>query len=67
MINEEKWNIEHILVLWGFIFIVIGILGVLQMGLLEGLSNFFAFGSILLVIGFILLFVVILLDKSKSK
>lgn len=67
MISEKKWSNENILVLWGFIFIVMGILGVLQMGLLEGLSNFFAFGSILLIIGFILLFIVILFDKSKSK
>ena len=67
MMKEEKMSVENLVFLWGFIFIVMGILGVMQMGILEGLSDFIAFGSILMIIGFILLIVVIFLDKSKSK
>lgn len=44
-----------------------GVLSIIQIGLLEQLSDFIYFGLILMVIGVIILSAVNLVDKSKSK
>ncbi len=67
MLNEGMMKMWDILMLWGVILTMMGILGIIQMGLLEKLSDFIIYGLIFVVAGIILLVGLSLAEKSKAK
>ncbi|MFX1566915.1 MAG: hypothetical protein ACFFCV_00950 [Promethearchaeota archaeon] len=67
MENNEKMSNENLIILWGFILTIIGGLGMVQIGLLEGLDDFLIIGSIPFIIGIIILVCIAIIDKKKNK
>ena len=67
MRNTNKIKFEEMLVLWGFIIFVLGALGIIQIGLLEGLSDLIPLSLFLLILGVLILFFVIVFDNVKAK
>ena len=66
MENNKKMNNENLIMLWGFIFFIVGALGMVQIGLLEGLDDFQIIGAIPFIIGIIILLCMAFIDKKKS-
>jgi hypothetical protein len=64
--NEEKVKNVDLFMMWGFIFFVLGALGVIQMGFLEGHSNYVLSGLLLILIGIVILVSTAVIDKFKS-
>ena len=50
MKDEEKVKNVDLFMMWGFTFFVLGALGVIQMGFLEGRSNYVLSGLLLILI-----------------
>ena len=67
MENNEKMSNDNLIMLWGFIFFIIGALSIVQIGLLEGLNDFLIIGLITFLIGIILLVFTAFIDKKKNK
>ncbi|MFX1329392.1 MAG: hypothetical protein ACFE91_14780 [Promethearchaeota archaeon] len=66
MNNNEKMRIEDLIMFCGFIFLIMGAIGIVYIGLLEGLNNIIIIGIIILIVGIIILLGIALLDKRKS-
>ncbi|TFG16637.1 MAG: hypothetical protein EU531_05785 [Promethearchaeota archaeon] len=64
---ENKWKISHkqIVLLFGFLFFSLGLLGIVQIGLLEGVMETIPYSLMILSIGIILL--IILFIKKLEK
>ncbi|MFX0176535.1 MAG: hypothetical protein ACFE85_09930 [Candidatus Hodarchaeota archaeon] len=58
---------EEILMLWGFLLLFLGIMGVVWMGILEGVSEIIIYAILLVIIGLFILIVLVIVDKKKSK
>jgi len=67
MQKDGKMKMGDSLMLWGVILTMMGILGIVQMGVLEHLPGFMLYGSILVLLGLILLVVVCIADRSKNR
>ena len=67
MSKDGKIKIGDSLMLWGVILTMMGILGIIQMGVMEGLPGFILYGSILVLLGLILLVVISITDGSRKK
>ncbi|MHA1491140.1 MAG: hypothetical protein ACTSRI_16015 [Promethearchaeota archaeon] len=67
MKDAEKVKIDDFIMLWGFIFFIMGLLGVLQIGFYEGLSDFYGPAFILLILGILIIVYLIINDKLRSK
>lgn len=63
--NEQISNLDFIM-LWGFILFVLGAIGAIQIGILEGINVFNIFGGLLMIIGVIFLCYTAIKDKLKS-
>jgi hypothetical protein len=63
--NNKKMNIEDFLMLWGFIFFIFGAIGTIQIGFLDGINIFILYGSLLMIIGIIILSYIAVADKKK--
>ncbi|MFX0057478.1 MAG: hypothetical protein ACFE8J_04185 [Candidatus Heimdallarchaeota archaeon] len=57
---------EEILMLWGFLLLFLGIMGVVWMGILEGVSEIIIYAILLVIIGLFILIVLVIVDKKKS-
>jgi len=66
MEDNEKMSNENLIMLWGFIFLIMGALGMVQIGLLDGLDDFLIIGSIPFIIGIIILVSIVFIDKKKN-
>ena len=66
MNSNEKMSIEELVMFWGFIFLIMGAIGIVNIGLLEGLNNILIIGIIILIVGIVILLGIALLDKRKS-
>jgi len=66
MEDNEKMSNENLIMLWGFIFLIMGALGMVQIGLLDGLDDFLIIGSIPFIIGIIILVSIAFIDKKKN-
>jgi len=66
MKDEEKVKNVDLFMMWGFTFFVLGALGVIQMGFLEGHSNYILSGLLLILIGIVILASIAIIDKFKS-
>jgi len=64
---KKGWTIsnQQILLLFGFIFFALGLLGIIQIGLLEGLIEIIPLSLIILLVGSGLLFIFLLIKPSK--
>lgn len=67
MKNQQKVQNKSLAIFWGFILIIIGAIGIIQIGLLEGLRQFIFYGVILFFIGVVILSLVIFFDKKTLK
>lgn len=67
MKNEGAMKYGDILMLWGMIFTMMGLLSVIQMGIMDGLPSFILTGSIFIVTGVILFILIILIEKKQLK
>ncbi|MFW9902227.1 MAG: hypothetical protein ACFFDY_13255 [Candidatus Thorarchaeota archaeon] len=67
MEDNEKMSNENLIMLWGFIFLIMGALGMVQIGLLDGLNDFLIIGSIPFIIGIIILVSIAFIDKKKNQ
>lgn len=56
---------QDVLLLWGFIFFTLGAIGLIQIGILEGVSELIIYAILLLFIGIIILLALVLMDKKK--
>lgn len=63
--DDGKIKKGDTLMLWGVILTMMGILGIIQMGVLERLKPFLIYGAILIVLGIILLVILCIIDKRK--
>ena len=63
--NEQMSNLNFIM-LWGFILFVLGAIGAIQIGILEGLIVIIIFGGLLMIIGVMFLCYLAIIDKLKS-
>jgi hypothetical protein len=66
MTNNMVKN-KDILMLWGFILFSLGALGLIQIGILEGLSEMIIYAILCLFIGIFILLAIVIMDKIKSK
>ncbi|MFX1296062.1 MAG: hypothetical protein ACFFD2_14585 [Promethearchaeota archaeon] len=67
MNNNEKMSNEDLIMFWGFIFLIMGAIGIVNVGFLEGLSNTLIVGIIILIIGIAILVSIAFINKRKSK
>ena len=67
MLKNGKIKTGDSLMLWGVILTMMGILGIIQMGVMEGLPGFILYGSILVLLGLILLVVISITDCSRNR
>ena len=67
MIKKGTMQYGDILMLWGVIFTMMGILSIINMGIMEGFMEFVITGIIFVVIGVIIFVVLILVDKNKNR
>ncbi|MFO7797805.1 MAG: hypothetical protein ACQERB_03435 [Promethearchaeati archaeon] len=67
MKNQKKVQNESLTIFWGFILIILGAIGVIQIGLLEGLTQFIIYGGILFFIGIVILSIVIFVYKDSTQ
>ena len=65
--NEWKINSVHITLLIGVLFFVLGTLGLIQIGILEGLSELIPISSTILILGVIFLGILIMKNKRSQK
>ena len=63
--NEQMSNLNFIM-LWGFILFVLGAIGAIQIGILEGLIVIIISGGLLMIIGVMFLCYLAIIDKLKS-
>ena len=67
MEENSKLKLDDFLMFWGFILFIFGLLGIVQLGLMDGLIGFIPVGLILLIIGtLILCFIAIIDNRNKS-
>ena len=66
MENNEKMSNQNLIMLWGFIFFIVGALGIVQIGLLEGLDDFLIIGSITFLVGIVILASIAIIDKKNA-
>ena len=66
MENNEKMSNQNLIMLWGFIFFIVGALGIVQIGLLEGLDDFLIIGSITFLVGIVILACIAIIDKKNA-
>jgi len=67
MVKEGAMKIGDILMLWGVIFTMMGILSIIQMGIMEHLSGFVLTGLIFMGVGICFFIGIILADKKKIR
>ena len=65
MIKEGAMQYGDVLMLWGVVFTMMGILSVIHMGIMEGFIEFVITGVIFVVVGVVIFVVIILVDKKK--
>jgi hypothetical protein len=63
MSNEWKINNLQVTLLIGVLFFVLGTLGLIQIGILEGMSDLIPASSIVLILGVIILAIIIIRNK----
>jgi len=66
MVNIMKKN-EDVLMLWGFLLLFLGLMGVVWIGILEGVSELIIYAILLVILGFFILLFTAIMDKIKSK
>ena len=64
--KNENLDFEPFLMLWGFILFIFGVIGTIQIGILDGLNIFILYGSLMMIIGLIFLLYLALKDKMKE-
>ncbi len=67
MAKEGAMKYGDIIMLWGMIFTMMGLLSIIQMGIMEGLPGFILTGGIFVGIGIIVFFVLILVDRNNTR
>ena len=67
MVDDGAMKFGDILLLWGVIFTMMGLLSIIQMGIMESLPGFVLTGVLFEGLGIALFLGVILLDKKKAK
>ena len=67
MIKKGAMQYGDILMLWGVIFTMMGILSIIHMGIMEGFMEFVITGIIFVVIGVLIFVILILADKNKTR
>ena len=67
MIQNEAMQYGDILMLWGIIFTMMGVLSIIHMGIMEGFMVFVITGAIFVGVGVAIFIVVILVDKKKAR
>ena len=67
MTNNKKMKIEDFVMLWGFIFFALGAIGLIQIGLLESLSDIVIASLFVFIIGLILIIGIAIRDKLRAK
>jgi hypothetical protein len=63
--ENSKVKLHDFLMYWGFILLIFGLLGIIQIGLMDGLSGFIPVGLTLAVIGILILCFVVIIDKKN--
>ena len=66
MSNNERISGEQMILLFGFLFFVLGTLGVIQIGILEGLVEIISISLVLLLIGIGMLVFLIIKERISS-
>lgn len=64
MENKGKMNKKDFILLWGFIFIIFGLIGLIQIGFMESLFSIIIPSVLFIAIGFIVLGYLILLERK---
>jgi hypothetical protein len=67
MAKEGAMHYGDILMLWGVIFSMMGILSIIQMGIMDGFMEFVITGIVFVVIGVVIFVILILVDKKKFR
>jgi len=62
----DKVKNQNVLMLWGFILFALGALGLIQIGILEGVSELIIYATLFLFIGLFILIVLVIMDKKKT-
>ena len=64
MENKGKMKKKDFILLWGFIFIIFGLIGLIQIGFMESLFSIIIPSVLFIAIGFIMLGYLILLERK---
>lgn len=64
--NNKKMKLEDFIMLWGFIFFIFGAIGMVQIGILDGLNSFIFIGFLIFLIGLSILIVIAIYDKKEK-
>jgi len=66
--NNKKMKLEDFIMLWGFMIFIFGAIGMVQIGILDGLSGFIFIGLLIFLIGLSILILIAIYDKmGKNK
>ena len=66
--NDKRKKLVGFIIFWGFIIFIFGAIGIFQIGILDGLSNFIFIGFLIFLIGPSILILSAIYDKkSKNK
>jgi hypothetical protein len=66
MEENLKVKLDDFLILWGFILSIFGFIGIVQLGIMDGLVGFIPAGLILLAIGILILCFITVIDSRKK-
>ena len=67
MVKEGAMKYGDIMMLWGVVLTMMGILSVIQMGIMDGLPGFVLTGIIFAVVGIVILVSLFLADMKKNR
>ena len=64
--TNKKMKLDDFIMFWGFIIFIFGAIGIVLIGILEGLSSFIFISILIFLIGLLILMLIAFYDK-KSK
>ena len=64
--NYKKMRLEDFIMFWGFIIFIFGAIGIVLIGILDGINIFIIYGCVVLIIGIITLLYIAIADKIKG-
>lgn len=66
MDNNKNINKKSLTIFWAYILIIMGTIGIIQIGILENLIQFIFYGGIIFTLGILILIVLLAAERTKD-